>query len=157
MLPKRAYIIAGTTFLGIGIIIILNSFQSITGFVIFEDADANYGYFVGLWLIIVGILILTEGRETSDLENMSASGIRIEQTRRFTKDIIKHDLSKINEAIRKIGTGAGHEHRLKGGGYSISTSKGGRIVFDYDSSRTRATLESYDEGHNYNKMLRHRR
>ena len=154
MLPKRAYIITSIAFFLIGIIILLNSFQSLTGFVIFENADVKYGYFAGLWFIIVGILILTEARETSGLEQISETGIRIEPTKTFVKDIKKENIRKINEAIRKIGGGTGYEHRLREGRYAIATSKGGRILFNYDNTHTRATLERYSAGHNYKQLLR---
>ena len=154
MLPKRAYRITGTTLLAIGIIILLNSFQSFTGFVVFDSAEVNYGYFAGLWLIITGILILTEARERSGLETVSRSGIKIEPTRNFVKEVKRQDMGKINEAIRRIGSGGGYEHRLREGRYAIATSKGGRILFNYNNARTSATLESYSAGHDYKKMLR---
>ncbi len=157
MLPKRAYIITGISFLLIGIIIILNSFHSITGFVIFEKADVNYGYFAGLWLIIAGILILTEGRETSGLESISESGIRIEPTRKFFKAIRRYDLNKINEAIRKIGSPAGREHKLRAGGYAIPVSKGERVIFEYGEGHRTATLQDYSASHDYKNMLSRRR
>ncbi|MDO8460108.1 MAG: hypothetical protein Q7S74_03295 [Nanoarchaeota archaeon] len=58
MLPKRAYLVLGISFLLIGFILILNSFSGITGKVILEDASPKISFYWALWFIIGGILIL---------------------------------------------------------------------------------------------------
>lgn len=72
MIPKRVYLITIASFFALGAIILLNSFQSLTSFVIFENADKNYGSFVGLWLIITSLVLFTvattERKHHSELE-----------------------------------------------------------------------------------------
>lgn len=72
MIPKRVYLITAISFFIIGAIILLNSFQSLTGFVVFENADKNYSYFAGLWFIIASLVLFTaattERKHHSQLE-----------------------------------------------------------------------------------------
>ena len=58
MLPRRAYLISGMSFLFIGFVILLNSLQGITGYVVLEDVDVKIGYLMALWFIATGIVIL---------------------------------------------------------------------------------------------------
>lgn len=44
-----------------------------TGFVIFENADKNYGYFAGLWLIIASLVLFT----VATAERKKSSGLEI--------------------------------------------------------------------------------
>jgi len=77
--------------------------------------------------------------------------VRIIRTRQFEKSIRKHSLNEIENAIRKIGTGKGHEHALAGklkGYQSVHTSKGGRIEYHHDSSGN-VILDRYDPGRKY--------
>ena len=73
MLPQRAFVISGLAFVFIGFIILLNSFQTITAFVILEDIDDKIGYFAGIWFVVVGILLLNASRtiyeELGDIVN----------------------------------------------------------------------------------------
>jgi hypothetical protein len=154
-MSKRVYRNFGLALIVVGVFLLLNSFQGVTGFVILEDADVSLGYFFGAAFLIVGILLLMAGR--GGLEEISSANVKLEPTRGFSRDIRGHDLNRINTTLRKIGTGLGDEHRLTTGDYSISNSKGGRVVFRYDPKHTTATLEAFDEGHGYDKMLRGRR
>ena len=139
----------------IGIIILLNSFSGITGFIVLEDVGKTASSILGIVLVISGILLLMAREGKGGLEKISDAGVTLESTDRFTKAIKKHDIIRINAALRNIGTGKGDEHKLSTGEYSISSSESGRVVFAYDSSHSTATLKNYDEGHDYKKMLKH--
>lgn len=54
---NKAFKIFGMIFFVMGIIVIFNSFQGITGFAISENIDINAGFIVGAWFILTGILL----------------------------------------------------------------------------------------------------
>lgn len=62
MLPKRVYKIAGYVFLTVGFVMLLNSFQGITGLVILEGANIVRGFYLAMGFIVVGVLILMAQR-----------------------------------------------------------------------------------------------
>ncbi|MDO8508084.1 MAG: hypothetical protein Q7S27_00200 [Nanoarchaeota archaeon] len=53
----KAFIIFGILFLLLGITIIFNTFQGLTGFAIYEDVDINKGFLFGAWFVLTGILL----------------------------------------------------------------------------------------------------
>tara|TARA_Y100000310_G_C20564580_1_gene754797 strand:+ start:243 stop:812 length:570 start_codon:yes stop_codon:yes gene_type:complete len=59
---KRGLYVLGSTFLIIGTLLVLNSLSSITGFVIVEEINISIGRYIGLVIIILGILTLTAGK-----------------------------------------------------------------------------------------------
>ena len=100
-------------------------------------------------------IILLISREESGLESISEAGVRLEATDKFRRDIKKHPLDEINNALRRIGTGGAHEHNLseRGKGYrTINVGRSGRILYQKEGDR--ATLIGYNASHNYEKMLR---
>jgi hypothetical protein len=56
MLPKRAYIISGFAYLLMALILIMNSFQGLTGYVVLEGADVDFSGIAGAWFILAGLL-----------------------------------------------------------------------------------------------------
>lgn len=59
MLPKRLFTITGTFFLLIGALFLINSFQGLTGFVVFEDGDVNLSSYAGIFFIVAGLIVLS--------------------------------------------------------------------------------------------------
>ena len=53
----KGFIFFGVLFLILGITIIFNSFQGITGFAVYENIDINKGFIVGIWFVFTGILL----------------------------------------------------------------------------------------------------
>lgn len=52
-----AFKLFGIFFLLVGITIVFNSFQGLTGFAIYEDANLNKGFIIGAWFVLTGILL----------------------------------------------------------------------------------------------------
>ena len=50
--------IFGVVFLLLGITVLFNAFQGITGFAVYEDVDLNFGYVIGAWFVLTGILLI---------------------------------------------------------------------------------------------------
>ena len=152
-LPRRAFLISGAVFAFIGAVLLISSYQGITGNAILGDVDYGFGSVIGIWFAVTGIVLLMGGRTAvSKLE--SDAGVSLEVTRPFEKSIKGHDSRMIGAALAKIGTGSGDEHVLRGGnlkGYrAISAGKGGRIIFDYKDPK-HASLVGYLSGHDYRK------
>jgi len=56
--------VLGVVYLLLGFLIVLNSFQGITGFVVFGDASIGWGGFLGVVFVLIGVVILfVSGRE----------------------------------------------------------------------------------------------
>ncbi len=47
----------GIIFFILGITLIFNAFQGITGFAVYENVDLNIGAVIGAWFILTGILL----------------------------------------------------------------------------------------------------
>lgn len=64
----KAFKFFGILFFLIGITVIFNSFQGITGFAVYEDVDVNAGYLIGAWFILTGILLVVyRKKETTNV------------------------------------------------------------------------------------------
>jgi len=57
MVKGKVFKIFGVLFLVMGVVVVFNSFQGITGFVVFEDVDLNAGFYIGVWFVLTGILL----------------------------------------------------------------------------------------------------
>lgn len=79
---KRGLRILGILILAFGISILLNSFQGITGFVIYEDIDIEIGSILGAIIVFAGILILQSSRVESELE----SNVKVYNLKRGAKE-----------------------------------------------------------------------
>ncbi|MBX4212419.1 hypothetical protein KW787_03135 [Candidatus Pacearchaeota archaeon] len=66
-MKRRVFMIVGSSFIIMSFIILLNSFQTVTGYSVFENVDINAGYYAGLWLLISGFVVLRAG--TSSKKN----------------------------------------------------------------------------------------
>ena len=66
----KAFKFFGILFFLIGITVIFNSFQGITGFAVYEDVDVNAGYLIGAWFILTGILLVVYRKK----EEVKSSG-----------------------------------------------------------------------------------
>ena len=53
----------GLLFFIFGITILFNSFQGITGFVVYEDVNLNIGFIVGIWFILVSLLLIVHRKK----------------------------------------------------------------------------------------------
>jgi len=58
MLHKRAYYISGIAFLLIGAVVLISTFQNITGYILLNDMDNSSGKYAGIWFIISGLAII---------------------------------------------------------------------------------------------------
>jgi NADH:ubiquinone oxidoreductase subunit K len=52
----------GILFLLVGVTVLFNSFQGITGFAVYGDVDIDAGYFVAAWFVVVGMLLVAYRR-----------------------------------------------------------------------------------------------
>ena len=59
----KAFKIFGIVFFMLGIVILFNSFQSITWAVVFENVDLNFGFIIGIWFIFTAVLLLAYRRK----------------------------------------------------------------------------------------------
>lgn len=59
----------GFFYLIFGVIILFNSFQGITGYAIFENTDVEWGGFLGVVFIIIGIVVWSAAVRDGRLEN----------------------------------------------------------------------------------------
>ncbi len=53
----KVFIFFGIIFLILGITIVFNSFQGLTGFAVYEDVDIKTGFLVGAWFVLLGLLL----------------------------------------------------------------------------------------------------
>ena len=53
----KAFRLFGFFFFIMGAFIIFNSFSGITGFAVYEDVDVNYGFIIGAWFVLTGLLL----------------------------------------------------------------------------------------------------
>ena len=63
---RKINLVLGWIYLILGIVILLNSFQGITGFVVFSDASVGWGWFLGLVFVVIGVVVLAAGREDEE-------------------------------------------------------------------------------------------
>ena len=140
-------VVAGSFFF-FGAVLLFSSLSGITGYSVFEGSDYDFGIYAAIWFFAAGavLLLMLRREEHGGLEDK----VKIIRTMRFDKAVKGHNPKEIQNAIDKIGTGAGREHKLHDSSeYEIRTTKGGRIIFLYDDSRRTATLTRYDPKHKY--------
>jgi len=149
MIPKRAYLIIAASFFFIGTIILVNSFQSLTGFVIFKNAKINYSYFAGILLIVVGILILkiaprhnvkSRIKENSQLVKLAEQATSNQSVQREINHLI-HELIKGNE-----NPGLGTSNLFQDV-YYLRGRNGGRVFY----RRTDSGYEILGKASKYNE------
>jgi len=137
-MEKRIQKLTGFVLIFLGtLIIILQSFPSITGAVIgISPSLAKATFIMGLSLIVVGIIFFS-------LAELVESPT-IEWTKRFRKQVKGVDPRYIQRAIEKIGKGLGNEkHRSHGDPYySIRVDRGGRIFYSIGEEDS-IVLEQY--------------
>lgn len=112
-------------------VFLINSFQGIIGYSVLEEFNKTQSsYFVFLFFTLGIILLYVSGNDKEVIRNKEGRIIQIVKTHAFAKAIKKHDLKPIYAALEKIGTGLGSEEKLRSGGYSIRTGKGGRVIYN---------------------------
>ncbi len=62
-LPKRAFVITAVSFLFIGVVLLLNSFQGSTGYAILEGTDYVKGFYVALWFLVSGGVVFAIAKD----------------------------------------------------------------------------------------------
>ena len=141
--------VVGLVLFLMGVVVLLHG-SGMTGFVVSEKSVG----FGDVGLRIVGLFVAVGGAllYASALEKLTSSEYDFVQTARFMKDVRGHDKRKILAAVRKIGSGVGGEHRLKGryqGNWAIrSGDRSGRIIFTYSDPHT-VQLLGYNPDHKY--------
>ncbi len=53
----KAFLVFGIVFLLLGITIVFNSFQGLTGFAVYDNVDIKAGLFIGVWFVLTGIIL----------------------------------------------------------------------------------------------------
>ena len=109
-MKKRVVRIIGFVFLVFGIILLLNSFSGITGYVIFKDVGKGVGSILGLVFVIGGLVLLMAEREGAE------SGL-VKKTRK-----IKEELRKVLDS-RHVGTYKELSRMANNAGYTIKNKK----------------------------------
>jgi hypothetical protein len=147
-LPKRTFVIVAVSFFFIGAALLLNSVQGVTGFAVFEGSDLVGGFYIALWFVIAGLVVLAMAERDDEDDPEGDLELKIVTSRKFDKDVKGHPPGPINRAIEKIGTGKGKPKHLKGGDeYEIRTSKGGRVIYELEGDTV--TLKKYTPDHKY--------
>jgi len=147
-MEKRIYRALGTILIIWGVVSLLSSFGSITGYVTLGEFREQASSIIGVLLVIGGIVLIMVGVGEEDLEGK----VRIIKTRRFEKAIRGHNIKAINRAITRIGTGLGKEEKLVGReDYSIRAGEGKRVIFEYNGDHKIATLTDYTSTHDYKR------
>ena len=59
----KMFKIFGMVFFLIGMVILFNSFQGITGFAVSENVDVNLGFVLGIWFVLTAVLLLAYRRK----------------------------------------------------------------------------------------------
>ena len=122
-------------------IVISNSTSSTTGFVVFSEDVQSITSVLGIVAFVIGLIVFEEALE----------GRVVITTPRFQRAIKRHDIRRIKVAIAKIGTGLGHEEKLKNDrGYSIRVHGAGRVIFDYEP-QGQVRLIDYEPEHEYER------
>jgi len=62
ILAKRAFTIVGVSLLLMGLVIFLSSLQGITGYVVLEPVESQFGFYAGTWFVIAGLAVLLIGK-----------------------------------------------------------------------------------------------
>lgn len=154
-MKKRVFIIEGLAFLLIGLVFLLNSFSSITGAVVLENANVNVSGLLGLVFVIVGIAVMMAGErgKISIDDVVDGQGHKPVITDDFRKAIRRHDPKKIITAIRKIGTGLGKQEPLTHIKHqSVRSGEGGyRVIFDYNQDGEPVLLNYSDHYREYER------
>jgi len=145
---KREFRYLGIALLLIGAVLLVNSF-GITGFAILEGAGKTMGSVLGIVFVVVGILLI-QSRRRVEKESELVRYVEIIRTKSFNRSVRGHE-GEAKNAIAKIGTGMGGEHKLITGDYSIRATKGARVVFAYNKNHTEATLKRYLSAHEYDR------
>ncbi|MBI3334283.1 hypothetical protein HYZ97_02250 [Candidatus Pacearchaeota archaeon] len=97
-MQQRVLRVIGSSFILFGAILALNSFQTITGYVVFAGADVHFGSLIAIFLIVGGILILSVSQESwRDRESRLIGMIGDEKYERLTEEE-KHTY---NKALRR--------------------------------------------------------
>lgn len=142
-MKKRLIFNIGITLFSLGFIFLLNSLHRITGFVISDSIPEESGSFIGSILILVGLVFLILSARHSSLDSFVQSPTFVRHTRKVPPALI-------SGALRKIGSGLGHEHVLNGsyqGKFAVRASKSGRIIYHREGERI--ILDDYLPSHNY--------
>lgn len=139
-MKKRTQKLIGLILISIGVlIIILQSFPSITGAVIGISFNLpNATFIIGFSLIVIGIILFSSGL----VELVEPP--TIEWTKRFRKQVKGINPRYIDRAVGKIGKGLGDEkHRRHGEPYyQIRVDHGGRILYSVGEN-DEIVLEQY--------------
>lgn len=96
IIKKRLLVLVGVAYLFIGGVVLFNSFQGITGFVVYEGSDVEWGWFLGFVFVVIGVLVLMasnrEKRQHRNLEKMVNEGYK-----EFRKRLEKGDLRELKK------------------------------------------------------------
>jgi hypothetical protein len=130
MLPKRVFKIMGLSFLAIGAIVLLNSFQGLTGFVIFEGADVNYGWFVALWFLLGGIVLLMAKKHHKITSRIKDYGGLVRLAKESVKDqSVQKEINHLTEELYEGNANPGIGTRNLFGNISYLRGRNGGRVF----------------------------
>ncbi|MBT4165748.1 hypothetical protein HOE04_01780 [archaeon] len=122
--------IIGGIFIFVGLlVIILQPLVGITGAVVGSAVSIEINFMIGLVVLVLGIVLYATGlqeliKSDSDIKDFGV-------TREFKRATKGMDKKIIRRAVKKIGTGLGHEkHRMYGDeNFSVRVDKGGRIFY----------------------------
>ncbi len=131
-MEKKVFRAFGIFLIIIGIIFSLNSFK-ITGFTIFENIAQTTSSFIGIILLIGGILFLTAGRE--EKESKLEIFISNKALERSKKDrFIRQNLAQYRDEIRMITANPQARPQEHVGDFSVSPQghKNIRVAWHYD-------------------------
>ena len=153
MLPKRVYKISGISFLSIGIILLLNSIVSITGFTIIGDVWLKTGSLWALWFIAVGIALIVESR------NHPSGGLEIfisnKALKRSERDkYVKSNMKRYFQEIQMIAADPNHRPQEVLGEFHVSPRghKDIRVAWHYDRNSDRLYIDDllyHERGNEY--------
>jgi hypothetical protein len=58
MLPNRTFYIIGASYLFVATLILMYTFQGLTGFAVSEGKGVSMNYYISIWFALAGIFVL---------------------------------------------------------------------------------------------------
>ncbi len=120
MLPKRTFTFCGVVFLLIGLVILANSFQGITGFSVFSnDSGQLLEGFWAFWFLIGGIVLLLEsrGKKEGELEILISHNA-MQKAEHDSK--ISENYGRYQHEVQMIAADPAHRPKQKYGDFYLS-------------------------------------
>ena len=127
MLSRRAFLIVGSSFLVIGLVLLVNSVSGITGFAVFGESDVVVGSVAAVWFVIAGLVVLgMAGHAKSRIKDSGLIRLAEEATRDQT---VQRDMNHLQNELYRGHSSPGLPPKKLFGNVSYLRSKNGARLF----------------------------